>query len=175
LPLENPLQFLTNVGEICTPSTHRLLPLQLPNLLKLYYIDIAIDEEFIEFLQINCQIEDLGLPLNFLSYIKQNQVLLTNLKNLKLYSSNFHAERVIADSLNIPAFPNLEELNLNLKTNTDLEFAKLLIKKCTKLFKLNVSSNNLEHKKLKRLVKFANGVRYFNNERVIEQYSVKIL
>jgi hypothetical protein len=166
LPLENPLEFLTNVGKICTASTHLLLPVQLPNLLKLSYIDIAIDQELIDFLQINCQIEGLSLPLNFLSYIKQNRALLTNLKKLKLYAPNFHEEQVTVDSLSIPVIPNLEELHLNLRTNTELEFSKLLIKKCAKLFRLNVFSGSLEYSKLKELVRFAKKLYYFNNERL---------
>ncbi|KXN64663.1 hypothetical protein CONCODRAFT_161434, partial [Conidiobolus coronatus NRRL 28638] len=174
LPDTKPIQFLkTNDSIDTTPSPH-LSPQFLPRLSKLNYYSTTITDEFIEFLSINSQIEDLSLPITFLSSIKTNIKLLLNLKKLKLYAQSFRYEQVTADNLNIPAFPNLKELNLNLRTNTELEFAELLIKKCAKLSKLNILSSNLEYKKLKGLVKFANSLRYFNDERVSEQSTIKI-
>jgi hypothetical protein len=167
LPNLKPIKFLTTDNIIDITPSNNLFPQHLPKLAKLNYYSITLTEEFTGLLNFNNQIEDLSLPITLLSSIKNNIRLLKNLKKLKLFAQNFRYEQVTADNLDIPAFPNLEELSLNLRTSTELEFAELLIKKCGKLFRLNVVSNNLEYKKLKELVKFANGLRYFNNEKII--------
>ncbi|KXN65025.1 hypothetical protein CONCODRAFT_13540 [Conidiobolus coronatus NRRL 28638] len=161
LPLEKPLEFLTNNNTVYPHSNHPLLPPRLPKLKKLNYFSTSFNEELIEFLQINNQIESLSIPMNYLSLIKLNQELITNLKKLKLFIESICYNHLTADNSIIPAFPNLGELNLNLMTNTELKFAGLLIKKCPKLSKLNIYSNNLDFKNVRELTKYANNLKYF--------------
>jgi hypothetical protein len=166
LPVKKPLQFLTINYIAYSRSIHPLLHNYLPNLLKFNYICNEVNEEFINFLSTNNQIQDLSIPIIFLPLIKTNTELLSNLKKLRLYAQNFSFEQIIPDNSNIPKFPNLEELNLNLRTNIEYEFAKLLIKNCFKLIRLNVISIKFEMDKLRDLVKFSKKLKYFNDERL---------
>jgi hypothetical protein len=131
-----------------------------PKLKTFNYFSTVFNRELVDFLEINNQIEHLSLPMNYLSLIKFNEELLTNLKRLKLYIESICYKPITLESSNIPGFPNLESLNLNLMTSTELKFAGLLIKKCPKLLKLNVFSN-LEVNYMRELPKSAKNLKYF--------------
>ncbi|KXN67724.1 hypothetical protein CONCODRAFT_113134, partial [Conidiobolus coronatus NRRL 28638] len=135
LPLKKPLKFLKTSNSTYNLPDYGLLPQLLPKLKCFSYFSININEELIEFLEINSQIEDLTLPINLLSSIKTNNELLKSIKKLNLYAIYFQNQEVNADKSIIPNFPNLEVLILNLRTNQQLEFSELLIKKCPKLSK----------------------------------------
>ncbi|KXN67723.1 hypothetical protein CONCODRAFT_10175 [Conidiobolus coronatus NRRL 28638] len=164
IPLKKPHHFLSTTCMVYDNLIRLFSPVHISSLRKFCYISNIGSEEYIAFLRFNNQIEDLSLPITLISAIKTNSELLTNLKKLRLYAQNFNYEQIAPDNLNIPNFPNLEELNLNLRTNTEMKFAELLIKKCPKLRKLNITSIEFEIQKLRELVKFAKNLKYFNGE-----------
>ncbi|KXN64703.1 hypothetical protein CONCODRAFT_170725, partial [Conidiobolus coronatus NRRL 28638] len=168
LPLKKPLEFLTTTSSIDITSDHSLLPQLLPKLKKFDYFSSTLKYELLKFLDINYQIVDLRLPIIFLSYIIPDQKFLTGLKKLNLYATNFVSVDVNADKAIIPDLRNLEELELILDTSAQLEYAKLLIRNCPKLRKLNITSIEFKIQKLRELVKFAKNlnilmVKYYFN------------
>jgi hypothetical protein len=166
LPDIKPIQFLTTENLIDTTPAYHLSAQYLPKLSKLNYNSTTLIEEFVELLDINTQIEDLSLPISNLSSIKTNIRLLESLKKLKFYPQSLRNNQVTAYSSDIPNFPNLEELNLNLRASTEFELAEKLIRNCPKLARLNVISDNLEYSKLRELTRFAEKLNYFNDEKL---------
>jgi hypothetical protein len=156
-------------AEISTDTTpgQSLPPQLLPKLKKLDYVNGTLDNELVIFLDINFQIEDLRLPIIFLSYIISDKKFLSCLKKLKLYATDIVTVDVNEYNAAIPDLSNLERLSLYLNTNSQLNYAKLLIKNCPNLFALKVSTRDLKYYKLRELAKVSKNIMYFNDEIII--------